>query len=146
MSKSASQKPVWQNEDWMACFIGWFILLLAIWGVLPQAPKIAKWTSMGAAFPQGADTLMTTLIFFITIGVLTFIGGIFLKFDLRKYLAGLLVIFVLSFIALIIAGQKKYPLLGHRICALGADIWPDNQQPISGTQISSGSRPDGILY
>jgi uncharacterized membrane protein YadS len=91
----------------MACFIGWFILLLAIWGVLPEAPKITKWTSIGAAFPQGMRTLWTTLILFITIGVLIFIGGVFLKFDLRKYLPGLRVIFVLSFIALIIAGQKN---------------------------------------
>ena len=107
MGNAPSRKPIWQNEDWMACFIGWFILILAIWGVLPGTPKIAKWTSIAKAFPQGAGTLWTTLILFLTIGVLTFIGGIFLKFDLKKYLPGLLVIFVLSFIALVIAGQKN---------------------------------------
>jgi hypothetical protein len=32
MSNALDRKPIWQNEDWMATFIGLFILLLAIIG------------------------------------------------------------------------------------------------------------------
>jgi hypothetical protein len=40
MNRSANRKRVWQNEDWMATFIGLFILLLAIIGWLPLAAKL----------------------------------------------------------------------------------------------------------
>jgi len=29
MSNQTLQKPVWQSEDWWACFLGWFILVAA---------------------------------------------------------------------------------------------------------------------
>jgi len=106
MSNSANRKPVWQNEDWMATFIGLFILLLAIIGWLPLTPKSGKWTTLAEAFPQGAGTIWSTFILFVTMGILTFVGGIFLKFDLKRYIPGFLIIFLLGFIALIIADQK----------------------------------------
>ena len=34
MSNGNDRTPVFQNEDWWACFLGWFILLLAVIGVL----------------------------------------------------------------------------------------------------------------
>ncbi len=64
MSNGNQRPPVWQSEDWWACFLGWFIILLAIiglkeieagkWvvGLLPAGPKIAKWTSFGGRFSQ----------------------------------------------------------------------------------------------
>ncbi len=105
MSNEKERTPVLQNEDWWACFIGLFILLLAIIGILPHTPKIAKWTSLAAAFPKGWSTLGTTIVLFITIGILTFIGGIFMKFDLKRYIPGFAVIFALTFIAMIISKQ-----------------------------------------
>ena len=79
MSNGNVRTPVLQNEDWWACFIGWFILLLAFFGVLPHTPKIGTWTSgLAAAFPKGAGTIGTTLILCATMCVLTFIGGIFM--------------------------------------------------------------------
>ena len=106
MSNALDRKPIWQNEDWMATFIGLFILLLAIIGWLPLTPKLGKWTTLAEAFPQGAGTIWSTFILFVTMGILTFVGGIFLKFDLKRYIPGFLVIFLLGFIALIIADQK----------------------------------------
>jgi uncharacterized integral membrane protein (TIGR00698 family) len=97
---------VLQNEDWWACFIGWFILLLALWGVLPATPKIAKWTSLSAAFPKGWSTLGTALVLCITMGVLTFIGGIFMKYDLKNYFPGFFVIFAITFVSMVISKQK----------------------------------------
>jgi len=105
MSNEKERTPVLQNEDWWACFIGLFILLLAIIGILPHTPKIAKWTSLAAAFPKGWSTLGTTIVLFIAMGILTFIGGIFMKFDLKGYIPGFAVIFVLTFIAMVISKQ-----------------------------------------
>jgi uncharacterized integral membrane protein (TIGR00698 family) len=96
---------VLQNEDWWACFIGWFILLLAVWGVLPHTPKIAKWTSLAAAFPKGWSTLGTSIVLCIAMGVLTFIGGIFMKYDLKNYIPGFIVLFALTFISMVISKQ-----------------------------------------
>ena len=93
MSNSTNRKPIWQNEDWMATFIGLFILLLAIIGWLPLTSKLGKWTTLAEAFPQGAGTIWSTFILFVTMGILTFVGGIFLKFDLKRYIPGFLVIF-----------------------------------------------------
>ena len=106
MSNGKDRTPVLQNEDWWACFIGWFILLLALWGVLPGTPKIATWTSLTAAFPKGWSTLGTTIVLCIAMGVLTFIGGIFMKYDLKNYIPGFVVIFAIAFISMVISKQS----------------------------------------
>ena len=105
MSNGNERPSVFQNEDWWACFIGWFILLLALIGWLPSPPKIATWTSLGAAFPKGASTIGTTIVLLITMGVLTFIGGIFMKYDLKRYFQGFIVIFAITFISMVISKQ-----------------------------------------
>lgn len=105
MSNRNDRTPVLQNEDWWACYIGWFILLLAIGGLLPHAPKIAAWTSLTEAFPKGASTIWTTVVLCLTFGVLTFVGGIFMKFDLKRYVPGFFVIFALTFISMVISKQ-----------------------------------------
>lgn len=110
--------PVLQNEDWWACFIGWFILLLAILGVheaasgkwaisiLPHTPKIGTWTTdLSAAFPKGMSTITTALIMFVFTGVLTLIAGFFLKIDTKRYLPGFFIIFILTFISMVISKQ-----------------------------------------
>ena len=117
MSNGNEIPPVWQSEDWWACFLGWFILLVAIiglnevetgkWvsGLLPQGPKIGKWTSLAAAFPKGISTLGSTIGLFVFLLVLTGIGGIFLKFDFKRYVPGFIVIFLLAFISMVLSKQ-----------------------------------------
>ncbi len=105
MSNGNDRTPVLQNEDWWGCFIGWFILLLAVVGVLPHTPKIGTWTSLSAAFPKGASTIWTTIVLCITMGVLTFIAGIFMKFDLKRYIPGFFLIFAITFISMVISKQ-----------------------------------------
>jgi len=116
---------LWRKEDWWSCWIGWFILVLAMiglnevsagkWavgGLLPHGPKIAKWTSLSQAFPQGIDTLWSTLGLFVFLTILTMIGGAFMKLDLKRYVPGFLVIYLLAFIATILAKQKFFATWG----------------------------------
>jgi uncharacterized membrane protein YadS len=118
MSNGNRRIPVLQNEDWWACFLGWLILLLAIFGVhetasgkwvvsiLPHTPKIGTWsTDLSAAFPNGMATIAATLVMFGFTAVLTLIAGFFLKFDTKRYLPGFLVIFLLTFISMVISKQ-----------------------------------------
>ncbi|MDX2500206.1 MAG: putative sulfate exporter family transporter [Deltaproteobacteria bacterium] len=105
MSNGNNRTPVLKNEDWWACFLGWLILLMAVMGVLPGTPKIGTWTSLSAAFPKGASTIGTALMLCLTMGVLTFIGGIFMKFDLKRYIPGFLLIFAITFVCMVISKQ-----------------------------------------
>ena len=105
MSNGNTRTPVLQNEDWWACFIGWFILLLALIGWLPGTPKIAKWTSLAAAFPKGGATFGTTIVLCLTMGVLTFIAGIWMKWDLKNYFPGFAVIFAIAFVSMVLSKQ-----------------------------------------
>ncbi len=119
MANGNDRTPALQNEDWWACIIGWFILLVAIIGVyevsagkfavsfLPAAPKLGKWTELSAAFPKGfGSTLVTGLIMWAFICVLTLIAGYFLKFDLKSYIPGFLIIYLIAFVSMVIAKQK----------------------------------------
>jgi uncharacterized integral membrane protein (TIGR00698 family) len=118
MSNGQERPSVFKSEDWWSCFLGWFILLVAIiglreveagkWavGLLPSGPKLAKdWTSLGAALPQGAAGWGSTLAIFVFMLVLTMIGGAFMKFDFKRYIPGFLVIFILSLVSIIISRQ-----------------------------------------
>jgi hypothetical protein len=46
---------LWKKDTWWACWVGWFILLLAIGGMLPKAVSIGTWTEPSKALPQGCD-------------------------------------------------------------------------------------------
>jgi len=103
---------LWQKEDWWACWIGWLILILAIVGWMPHAPKIATWTGLSAAFPKGISTLWTTIVLCITMGVITIIGRVFMKRDIKRYIPGFIAIFIITFIAMVIAKQKTIAYWG----------------------------------
>ena len=113
---------LWRKEDWWACWIGWFILLMAIIGWLPQTPKIASWMSLGQAFPKGIATLWSLIVLLITTGVLTIIGAAFMKRDVKRYIPGYIVIFLIAFIAIVIAGQKGIKYYGFEYVLWGLFI------------------------
>jgi uncharacterized integral membrane protein (TIGR00698 family) len=116
---------LWKSEDWWSCWIGWFLLVLAIiglnevstgkWavGLLPQGPKIgSKWTTFAAIFPKGGATVWAALGLLVFTGVLTMIGGAFMKLDLKRYVPGYIVIFVLAYISMILSNQKFLKIWG----------------------------------
>jgi len=101
---------LWRKEDWWACWIGWFILLLAITGMLPKVPKIATWTALSKAL--GPGWLGALIALFITLAILTAIGAAVMKRELKRYFPGFLVIFIIAFIGMVIAGQKGIKYYG----------------------------------
>lgn len=110
--KGIDWSSLWRVEDWWACWIGWLILVLAIAGVLPHVPKIGKWTTLAEAFPKGIDTVWATIIMFVFVAVLTLIGAAFMKRDVRLYIPGFVVIFLLGFLAIFIAHQATIKYWG----------------------------------
>ena len=50
--ETRTRTPVLRNEDWWACFIGWFIVCLAVFEVLPKPAKLGKWTELSGIFPN----------------------------------------------------------------------------------------------
>ena len=114
---------LWKKEDWWACWIGWFIVVLAtpVFNWMPKVPKIGTWGgSLAKAFPQGMATVSSTVILFIILCVLTLIGVAVMKRDYKRYIPGFLVIFIISFIAIVVGKQAtiKYWGLSYVIWAL----------------------------
>ena len=107
-TKGVDFSSLWTAEDWWACWIGFTILALAIFGVLPHTPKIGKWTelSVAAIFPKGmGPTMAVTIKFFLIACILTSIAAVFMKLKLGEYIPGFLIIFGLTFIAMVISKQ-----------------------------------------
>ncbi|MCF8062559.1 MAG: putative sulfate exporter family transporter [Deltaproteobacteria bacterium] len=94
-----------KNEDWWACWIGWFILLLAIIGLLPHVPKLGTWTSLGDAFTNGWGTLGVAIGLFVFSCVVTMIACYFMKLDMKGYIPGFAIIFFISFCSMVLSKQ-----------------------------------------
>jgi uncharacterized membrane protein YadS len=103
---------LWKNEDWLACWVGWAFLVLAILGILPHTPKIGTWTNLAEAFPKGIGTLWDSIILFIVAIIFTLIGIYFLKKDIKRYIPGFVVIFLLAFLAIFISNQATIKYWG----------------------------------
>jgi uncharacterized integral membrane protein (TIGR00698 family) len=106
MANGQDRTPVLQSEDWWACFIGWFIIFLAAIHLVPPVPKMGKWSALADAFPAGAETWVITIGLFLFLLVLSLIAGYFLKFDLRRFIPGFLVLFIITFIAKLVGYQS----------------------------------------
>jgi uncharacterized integral membrane protein (TIGR00698 family) len=126
MSNGSERPPVLKSEDWWACFLGWFIILLAIISLkeievgkfaaslLPAGPKIEKgWTTLEGIFPKGIGTfLLQSLVIFLFMSILTLIGGLFMKFDIKRYIPGFFIIFILALISMVLSKQQFFAKWG----------------------------------
>ncbi|HPQ44866.1 MAG TPA: putative sulfate exporter family transporter [Syntrophales bacterium] len=113
-NKKIDWSALWTKEDWWACWIGWFILLLGspMINLLPSTPKIGKWHTIAEAFPKGIETLWSAVILFILLCVLTLIGAACMKRDVRRYIPSFLVIFILAFLAIFVSSQSTIKTWG----------------------------------
>jgi len=106
-NKGIDWSSLYKKEDWWACWIGWFLLFLAVLAVLPAVPKLGRWTELSQAFPQGAAVFWSLVKLFVLTVILTSIGAAAMKKDLKRYIPGYLLIFIIAFISLIVANQKS---------------------------------------
>ena len=97
---------LWTKEDWWACWIGFIILILAMIGILPAGPKFGTWATIDKAFPLGIATIWDTLILFVALAVLSLIGLIFMKKDIKRFVPAFIVIFALAWLAVFIGKQS----------------------------------------
>jgi len=126
MSNGSERPPVLKSEDWWSCFLGWLIVLLAIVSLkevevdkfvatlLPYGPKIGKgWTTFGAIFAHGGGQfVLHSIIMFVFLLIVTGIGGVFLKFDIKRYIPGFFVIFLLALISMVLSKQQFFAKWG----------------------------------
>ncbi|MDI6814496.1 MAG: putative sulfate exporter family transporter [Dehalococcoidales bacterium] len=127
--KGIDWSSLWKKEDWWACWIGFLILGLSIAGVMPHVPKIGKnWTTLAAAFPKGIDTIWMTIIMFLFCLVVTIIGCVFMKRDIRFYVPAFIAIFLLAFVAIVIDKQKTIHYWGipYVLWAMGFGLFISN--------------------
>ncbi len=99
---------LYKKEDWWAVWIGFLILLLGIGRWLPALPKISKWTDVTASFPASVGTIGSVALLFLILLVITLIAIVFMRKPVRQYLAGFVVVFILTFLAVWVG---KYAVL-----------------------------------
>ena len=110
--KGIDWSSLWRTEDWWACWIGWFILVLALIGILPKWYKISSWTTLGEAFPNIMSTLGTAGVAFLFVIVVTIIGLLFMKRFTWSYIPSFIVIFALAFLAFFLGKLNTEKLWG----------------------------------
>ncbi|MEM3479238.1 MAG: putative sulfate exporter family transporter, partial [Candidatus Bathyarchaeia archaeon] len=97
--------PLYKSEDWWAVWLGLALLGLSIANFFAWLPKIGKWAiDVSSAIP------ISSAPYFIALGLfLLFVTSIpvaTLKNNLKEYLAGFPVIFILSIASLLLAQQE----------------------------------------
>lgn len=91
---------LWKKEDWWAVWIGLLILVLGVANWLPSLPKIDKWADVARSFPAGTGTIGPVILLFGLLLVLTLVGIAFAGKNIRHYLAGFPVVFIITFLAI----------------------------------------------
>ena len=110
--KGIDWSSLWKKEDWWACWIGWFLLLLALVALLPAVPKLGRWTEFSQAFPRGAIAFWSLTKLFLVLVILTSIGAAAMKKAVKAYIPGFLVIYLIAFVALVVSNQKQIHAYG----------------------------------
>ena len=110
--KGIDWSSLWKKEDWWACWIGWFLLLLALVALLPAVPKLGRWTEFSQAFPRGAVAFWSLTKLFLVLVILTSIGAAAMKKAVKAYIPGFLVIYLIAFVALVVSNQKQIHAYG----------------------------------
>ena len=93
-----------RSEDWVACWLGFALILLALAGVQPALPSFS-WTadSLGAVFAPdnlAASAVLGTLFLVVAIGGIRLMGA-----SVRTFVIGFPAVFLLAWLSQFIAGQ-----------------------------------------
>lgn len=100
-----------RSEDWVACWLGFALILLVLAGVQPALPSFS-WTadSLGAVFAPtnlAASAILGALFLVVAMGGIGLIGA-----SLRTFSIGFPAIFLLAWLSQFIAGQADMKAWG----------------------------------
>jgi uncharacterized integral membrane protein (TIGR00698 family) len=105
---------LWKKEDWWACWVGFFLLLLAVMGVvkgLGSFPGIKSWTN--APFGAFTGEIFTGyLIMFIGLAIIYLIAIKIIGDPVGTYIPAFLIVFAIAIISFWIARQKTLGYYG----------------------------------
>jgi uncharacterized integral membrane protein (TIGR00698 family) len=104
--------PAWRTEDWMAVWLGAFLILLTLAGVRIDLPKL-EWDSLGALGDiLGGEPLGKWLLGGAAYLVVSAVGIGLMGGDVARYAVGFPVVFLLAFVALVMAGNTAVTEIG----------------------------------
>ncbi|MDQ3943693.1 MAG: putative sulfate exporter family transporter, partial [Actinomycetota bacterium] len=102
----------WRSEDWMAVWLGAFLVLLTLIGVRIDLPKL-EWDSLsGLGDILGGEALWKWLLGGAAYLVLSAAGIGLMGGNVARYATGFPVVFLLAFVALVIAGNTAVSDIG----------------------------------
>ncbi len=106
-----------RSEDWWAVWFGFFLIFLAIVGIIDGVPKPAKWTTHPFdAFPS--STLFTIMVLWLGLTLLTTTGIRAIGQSIWPFIVGFSVAFFLALLAKLTASHTTLKDLG-----LGYALW-----------------------
>ncbi|MDI6655221.1 MAG: putative sulfate exporter family transporter [Candidatus Hydrothermarchaeota archaeon] len=97
---------LWKSEDWWSVWVGFFILLVfGIAGLVKKVPKIGAWTTNPLVSIKAAEI---PLLIYLMVGLvaITIVGIYAMKLDLKGYVTGFPVIFIIAILSFVIAANK----------------------------------------
>src|SRR6218665_2132025 len=100
------------NEDWTVVILGFLIIGISLFIFLPQVP-VFKWANANDLISNVFETKNIQLIglqflYFISIGI---IGTFLVGKSIKNFLFGFPIIYILTILALIIAGNSEVKAL-----------------------------------
>jgi len=102
---------LWRSEDWWANWLGFSLFILVYLGIIYDAPRPSLWISNPLSSITG-DTLLTVLASMIGLMALFSTGVKAMGGEPRKYVPAFTAIFIIGYIAQIIAAQKTFKTYG----------------------------------
>ena len=118
-----SETPAWwRTEDWLAVFTGLLMLVAVLAGWRPAMPAF-KWTAAADLASVVATSQLTALaILGGVLLVLSTLAMALMRAALGKFVTGFLVVFLLAWLAQVMAGQTKVQAWGLEYVIFGLVI------------------------
>jgi len=114
MSKEVEN--LWKSEDYWAIWFSVVLFGVILGGAVVSVPKVGKWVANPV--PSLSGQYVGIALLCLGLGVLFTVGIAIMKADWKRFLGGYLVIFLISILALVVAGQKTLHAWG-----LGYALW-----------------------
>lgn len=102
---------LYKKEDWWAVWLGFLILALVTTNIFSNLPKIHGWTT-DPSIAMGIDDVINLVILGLCLLTITSIAISALKHQLKSYIIGFPVMFLLAFLAILVSKQSTIGSFG----------------------------------